>query len=487
MRRRLVRGRNRLLRRAAGLVPAGVLHRATEAAGWAAQYGGRTRHASDTLRRALEVILEPPRWQSSDEARPLDAEAIADRLSLDPEEVARWGGWGLLGDTVAPGSPRLYSANAATERARLVAYLLRHGVDEAAIREAASEDRLAMLIVDRAISGRGSLSAEEVARRAGVDRAFSDGVWRALGMPMGDDSERHYSRREVEAMRLIGVLRVVFSDEEIVEAVSVIGRGMAQIAATEVELFRRAVAARFAEQGMGELDAALRSAALVDLMVAPSRILLDVAHRRHLESATRAESAVRIEEATGRLPDQSMAAVGFADLVGFTAASERLSPLQLGELSSRLLRCAETVVPEHRARIVKSIGDAVMLSARTAAEACAAAVELVRATEAAGLPPLHVGIAYGPVLARHGDLFGRTVNVASRLCAAAPGGTVLLARSAGSDHLAEELAVAGLTMGEVRSMTLRGLGAAVEAVPVTRPAVAPEEPAESAAAQGAAG
>jgi adenylate cyclase len=42
------------------------------------------------------------------------------------------------------------------------------------------------------------------------------------------------------------------------------------------------------------------------------------------------------------------------------------------------------------------------------------------------LPDVRVGIATGPVLYRMGDVFGRTVNLASRLTALAAPGTVLV-------------------------------------------------------------
>jgi class 3 adenylate cyclase len=42
------------------------------------------------------------------------------------------------------------------------------------------------------------------------------------------------------------------------------------------------------------------------------------------------------------------------------------------------------------------------------------------------LPPLRVGAGHGPVLSAYADYFGRTVNIASRLCAVAGPAEVLL-------------------------------------------------------------
>jgi adenylate cyclase len=45
------------------------------------------------------------------------------------------------------------------------------------------------------------------------------------------------------------------------------------------------------------------------------------------------------------------------------------------------------------------------------------------------VPPVRVGIHTGPALASEGDWYGRTVNVAARLCAVAPGGEVMVSES----------------------------------------------------------
>ncbi|MDP9385829.1 MAG: adenylate/guanylate cyclase domain-containing protein, partial [Actinomycetota bacterium] len=50
----------------------------------------------------------------------------------------------------------------------------------------------------------------------------------------------------------------------------------------------------------------------------------------------------------------------------------------------------------------------------------------VESAEAAGLPPLRAGVAYGPAVNRWGDWYGSTVNLASRLTARARPATVLV-------------------------------------------------------------
>ena len=53
------------------------------------------------------------------------------------------------------------------------------------------------------------------------------------------------------------------------------------------------------------------------------------------------------------------------------------------------------------------------------------------------IPPLRVGVAFGPAVSRAGDWFGGTVNLASRVTSAARPGSVLVAEAL-HDHLADD-------------------------------------------------
>ena len=55
-----------------------------------------------------------------------------------------------------------------------------------------------------------------------------------------------------------------------------------------------------------------------------------------------------------------------------------------------------------------------------------ATLELVRRVAAEGLPPAHAGIAAGRVVVRDGDVFGQTVNLASRIGDEAAAGEVVV-------------------------------------------------------------
>ena len=115
--------------------------------------------------------------------------------------------------------------------------------------------------------------------------------------------------------------------------------------------------------------------------------------------------------------------MGFADLVSYTRLSQRLEERELALLVDRFGRRSSDVIAGAGGRLVKTIGDEVLFVADTPAAAATIGLELAEAMAAdPELPDVRVGIATGTVLTRMGDVFGRTVNLASRLTAlAAPG------------------------------------------------------------------
>jgi adenylate cyclase len=75
---------------------------------------------------------------------------------------------------------------------------------------------------------------------------------------------------------------------------------------------------------------------------------------------------------------------------------------------------------------VKQLGDGVLLRLPDSETAIRAVATIVAATSGAALPPAHAGIAAGPVFVRDGDIFGQTVNLASRIASVAQAGEVVV-------------------------------------------------------------
>lgn len=89
--------------------------------------------------------------------------------------------------------------------------------------------------------------------------------------------------------------------------------------------------------------------------------------------------------------------------------------------------------------MIKTLGDEVLYCADDAGTAAEIALRLIETMEAdPQMPELRVGIAFGTVTTRMGDVFGTTVNLASRLTSIAPKDAVLV-----DGAMAEELARTG--------------------------------------------
>ena len=147
--------------------------------------------------------------------------------------------------------------------------------------------------------------------------------------------------------------------------------------------------------------------------------------------------------------------VGFADLVSFTTLSRELDEVELAGVVESFEAAAADIVASGGGRVVKTLGDEVLYVADSAAEAADIALRLASGIRThVEVPDVRVGVASGPVLTLHGDVFGTTVNRSSRLTSFARPGTVLI-----DDTLAGDLEDAeGLQAVQVRARHAHGLG-----------------------------
>jgi adenylate cyclase len=120
----------------------------------------------------------------------------------------------------------------------------------------------------------------------------------------------------------------------------------------------------------------------------------------------------------------------FADLVGFTALAETEGDDRALEAVLALQHRVHDLLDEHSAEQVKAIGDGLMLHCSDPRAAVCLGLRVVEElADELTVTPVRFGIHTGTALARHGDWYGRTVNVAARLCAVAPGGEVMVSES----------------------------------------------------------
>lgn len=156
--------------------------------------------------------------------------------------------------------------------------------------------------------------------------------------------------------------------------------------------------------------------------------------QRHLSNAIDAYSVNSTEHFLalgGFVPERTDAppAVAFVDLSGFTRLAEERGDEPVARVALDFGRLAEQHARRTDGRLVKLLGDGVLLRFPHAAAAVDATLGLMDALAGAGLPAGHAGIHAGPVIVRDGDIFGRTVNLASRIADVAESGQLLVTRS----------------------------------------------------------
>ena len=127
-------------------------------------------------------------------------------------------------------------------------------------------------------------------------------------------------------------------------------------------------------------------------------------------------------------------------------------------------RAIGPIVRSRGGKVVKRIGDGLMLSFPSAESAVLAALELVE------VPPgplrLRAGVHTGEAAVTADDLIGHDVNVAARVAAVARGGQVL-ATVAVRDEVGD---LRGVTFGRARRRSFKGVEQAVQVCPVQRSA-----------------
>jgi adenylate cyclase len=318
--------------------------------------------------------------------------------------------------------------------------------------------------VERVLLGRpASMRRREVSEIAGVEPVTARRFWHAMGFQNVEDDEAMFTEADTEALsrvaRIIGEGRV---DEELALGMTrAFARTADRLAVWQTQLVAESLASPFSQELEGsdsrsvpEPQVAAEAAELLASLCTQIEPLLVYVWRRHLTNAI-ARMLADADPAVHSDPSAPIRVVGFADLVSFTSFVRRMSERQLARVVQRFELLASDVITEHGGRVIKTVGDEVLFVHTEAAAASAIALDLVDAmAEDELLPPVRVGLAHGRVVSRLGDVFGMTVNKASRITAVTPSGHVYV-----DDDMAQVLgAVSGFSAIERRRRMLRGIG-----------------------------
>jgi adenylate cyclase len=271
------------------------------------------------------------------------------------------------------------------------------------------------------------LTLDEAAERVGVDREQVDELLIALGWArrgfLPDDLHM------LEGFKTIADAGM--PPEAALEGARVFGDTLRRLAETLVRLVHVHIHERLMEEGLSEEEVTrrihpLQEAALPLL----DRIVERVFHEHFLQAD--------IEDAYVHLVDSGAvggrgsvdATIVFIDVESFTTLTETEGDQAAIDVMTRVDSLVRPLALEHDGKVVKHIGDALMLAFRRADDAVSFARELHEyARGEPSLPGLRVGIHRGPAIYRAGDYIGTTVNLASRVTSSATAGQTVLTES----------------------------------------------------------
>jgi adenylate cyclase len=368
-----------------------------------------------------EPEAAPP---ASDEPAEPTLAQVAAHAGVSPATVTRWIKNGLV-----PGYRGRWSPDAVAY-VRVVARLRARGHTLAQIKRASDNGQLAVGPIENLLSGpEPRYTLRELARESGLEPALIERILGALGLAAS--STELFSDEDMQMIKYVAaMLEAGLPPAAFLQLARVYGQAIAQIAEAEVRLIHLYVHEPLMRAGTPNVEIAEEMEGLARELIPFVVPLLRYVHDRllghfveqdvigHMESDL-AESSAE----AGRV----RVAIVFADLAGYARLTVERGDEEALAAVERFVEAVEQTLPPE-ARVIKTLGDEVMVVGPEASSLVRWAVGL-REAISAGDPPPRIGMHFGEALYRDGDYYGREINQAARVVARAGGGEVLVTRS----------------------------------------------------------
>jgi adenylate cyclase len=354
----------------------------------------------------------------------LTLKQVAARAGVTQATVRRWVKEGLVPQYEGMWTP------AAASHVRIVARLRERGHSVERIREASQSGKLAFGYIDELLpSSEARYTLKQAARELDVEEALIERLVAAMGLNALSSEE--ISEVDLQVLRYgAEVLAAGLPLPALLQIVRVYGQAMAQVADAEVRLFHLYLHEPLMREGVPGVEVAQAMEGMTREMLPFAVPFINYLHGRMLGYFVEQDVIGHIES---DLDDEETAeegrmrvAIAFADLAGYTKLTEEQGEAEAVGAVERFVERVEQTLPID-ARVIKTLGDEVMVVGADAGALTVWAVGL-GAELSAGSPPPRIGIHSGAALYRDGDYYGREVNRAARVVARAAGGEVLVTR-----------------------------------------------------------
>jgi len=355
-------------------------------------------------------------------AQELTLEQVATRAGVTQGTVRRWVKEGLVPQYEGTWTP------AAASHVRIVARLRERGHSVKRIREASQSGKLAFGYIDELLpSTEARYTLKQAARELDVDEALIERLVAAMGLNALSTEE--LTEADLQVMRYgAEILAAGLPLPALLQIVRVYGQAMAQVADAEVRLFHLYLHEPLMREGVPGVEVAQAMEGMTREMLPFALPFINYLHGRMLGYFVEQDVIGHIESDLDDLETaeegRMRVVIAFADLAGYTKLTEEQGEAQAVGAVEQFVEVVERTLPID-ARVIKTLGDEVMIVGADAGALTVWAVALAGELPA-GSPPPRIGIHSGAALYRDGDYYGREVNRAARVVARASGGEVLV-------------------------------------------------------------